>query len=116
MQANWIFANEYFKTATMMPYTLKNEPIPTNKIKKNMRVYKVLSVLNFLLPLFEGISYFCFSFCFAKGRKCVDNTSAIYTGAVFGVLALEIVSGVFLGCAIAKVRNYIKNSKTQDTK
>ena len=51
--AHWIFAAQYYKIGTEMPYVVAGRDIPLSTQTSQQRVFNILMVLNILFPVFE---------------------------------------------------------------
>ena len=98
-----MFAREYNQTARNMPFVIAKKQVPQNLIKRDEKADKVLTFLNISAPIIEGVGFFLIDCCFHPNALFWT-----YISAKLAVVILQLVSAVFLGFAIFKIRKYIK--------
>lgn len=106
-EANWVFAYRYFTISQGMPYALNGQVVPAEIIRRNQMLGFVLLVLNFVFPLMQGVAYY------NANMKLPDDPN--YKGALLFVVAanllvviLQIISAVFFGYSLLKIRQSLK--------
>ena len=86
-----------------MPFVIAKKQVPVNLIKRDEKADKVLSFVNIAVPIIEGVAFFLGD-CFPT-----NPLYWTYISTKLAVVILQIVSAVFLGLAIFKIRKYIKD-------
>lgn len=105
--AHWLFAFEYYTISRFMPFVVEGQQIPAEMVAKDKMVYVAMLSLNFLIPLAEASTLLIYNLNDERTR--LETISMITMRVVVGVL--QIVSGVFLGYAILKVKRYLDDKE-----
>ena len=104
--AHWLFAYEYFNLVRTIPYVFANKKIPQELLASNKRQYWFWLTLNIVFSLIFGLIA---SLAYLKFENKTANTfitvSFVVNYYIIGLL--QIVSGVYLGHSIYKIREII---------
>ena len=108
LTSHWIFAFEYHLISKIMPYILAGREIPPEKTKYDNKIFNTFLFLNILAPLMKGILFFLF--CEYKFYSAEQSSSIKFTTLLnvsdMACYILQIITGLFLGCAICSVQDY----------
>lgn len=105
-----MFAREYYAISKIMPLVLANKEVPKTIEKTDKRTNVVLTFLNILVPLYEGITYMVVDEVDTDHDKIYLMRYTVLIIAKFGVILLQIVSATYLCCAINKIRLFVKRN------
>lgn len=108
--AHWTFSFEYYKIARSMPFALRGVALPHRMVVCQWTLNLVFMTLNILVPLFSSICDSVLIALFAKSfNQNVDTEGWTKAGIVFHLLVglLQVISGLFLGYAIIKIRQFL---------
>ena len=98
--SHWIFAFEYYKIAQLMPYVLKGQILPENKLKCNITLNTTMICLNIAFPFLNKIATFKSNLIGDDGSSIPLWMNIFYVVTLFFVLILRLAIGCFLGFAI----------------
>lgn len=105
--SHWLFAFEYYTISRFMPFVVEGLQIPSEMVAKDKVVYVAILSLNLLIPLAEATSLLIYNLNDERTR--LETIGMITMRVAVGVL--QIVSGVFLGYAILKVKRYLSDKE-----
>jgi hypothetical protein len=112
--SHWMFAFEYYSISRYMPFLLMKLSPEADMISFDEKIYKVFLVLNILLPVVNGVSLAVFNFCDKIYPPEEIGHCTFWSKFQFTVLylvgVLMLISGVYLGYAITKIRKHLKEN------
>jgi hypothetical protein len=112
----WLLASEYLHISRIMPYVVKEEPIPVRLLQANKWINRVIKAL---IGLFAFAELPLISITWEKDIEThtTDYTSelAFKVRLAMNVIQgsvglLEIVTGIILMIALISIRNFIKKT------
>jgi hypothetical protein len=109
-----MFAFEYYSISRYMPFLLVKMSPDSGMISFDEKVYKTFFVLNILMPVVNGVSLGEYNFCDKlyppdEGGHCTFWSKFQFT-ALYFVGLLMIISGIYLGYAINKIRGHLSEN------
>lgn len=93
-----------------MPYLLRREPVPETLTRLDETIYKVFYALNIIVPFFEAFTAFVYNM-FATTNATLKFWNIAMTTTRLCVGLLSIITAVFLGYAVLKIKSFLNNSK-----
>jgi hypothetical protein len=114
--AHWIFAFEYHTIQKITPYIIRGEEIPEKITRNHSKVNKTFLTLNIVLPFF-GSTIFFFVYQTKKYNGSESHfhmqLTNLYLFMAFLNLALNLITGFVLSCAICNIKNYFRINKVE---
>jgi len=114
--AHWIFAFEYHSIQKITPYIIRGEEIPEKITRNHSKVNKTFLTLNIVLPFF-GSTIFFFVYQTKKYNGSESHfhmqLTNLYLFMAFLNLALNLITGFVLSCAICNIKNYFRINKVE---
>lgn len=109
-----MFAFEYYSISRYMPFLLMKSTPSAGMIRRDELVNKLLMVLNVLAPVANGASVLIYNLCDIKFESPNQQTdkycrfwSIFQFVALYLVGLLQLISGVYLGYAIHKIKQHL---------
>lgn len=105
-----LLAWQYKMLSQNIPKILDESTVSESSFERKGRLYKVLLVLNYLVPVcFEVFLYFFNEAVFVRGETKVPFAlELVLSVLVFGVYLLQIISGTILTKSVLSIRNFYR--------
>ena len=108
--ANWMFAFKYYETSKVIPFAVRKTKVPDDLKQRLATLYKVLFIVNLVVPIFQGLLDGISSIITEKYQEFIYVALVI---SVFLIVISEAVSAVYLGLAINSIRKFVNGSITE---
>ena len=105
--ANWIFSYEYYRIAKFMPFVVLDREVPASLISRDRLIFWLVLGLNILAPLATSTTGFIANLEGGRTDQSAKNWIIASIVTRYSVGLMQLVSGVFIGVAIYKIRAFI---------
>ena len=105
--SHWIFSFQYYSTAYGMHYFLSKNEMSEYTVKFNKALQITMIILNTLVPLVYSICLFEYKKTIYQKYEIPNVWSLPFIITKYSVEAFQIISGIFLGYAIFKIRQLL---------
>ena len=109
--AYWLFAFQYYKISRYTPYLLKSDTPPDEMVNFDDKINVVLTVLNVFFPFFVAVTLLIYNLCLFHEDISDDQTCTAWiissTVGLFLVGLIQLISGVYFGWAVLKIRKHL---------
>ena len=106
--AHWLFAQQYYEIAQIMPYALEELLVPQKIKTKLMWVNRFMLAMIIIFSLASGpILYFTYK-AEIKQNEITPKTDKFYTMDNVVCVFLSFISGIYLLSAVYKITKYMR--------